>query len=224
MKKGYTALVVVMDTSGSMGSIASDMEGGFNRLVKEQQEVEAGTCDVSLVQFSSYVEERYTGKDVLKVEPIKMIADGMTALNDAIGMTIERQGARFRSMREEDRPEKVVFIIITDGEENNSRKFSTQKVRDMIAHQQQKYGWEFVYLAANVDTFKEAGARGIQSVNTISYLPDALSTRALYMQTSSKLTDFRVGASATMSFTDDERQKVMDASKNIAQPPSLPTP
>src|ERR1035437_3209746 len=151
MKENYTHISVVLDRSGSMSSIASDTIGGFNTFLKTQKEA-VGTCTFSLMQFDNEHTIIHDGVDINEVPDLDattFVPRGGTALWDAIGRTIHATGAYLGKMKEADRPEKVVFVIITDGDENSSREFSHAKVREMIKHQTDKYQWGIIFLGAN---------------------------------------------------------------------------
>lgn len=160
MKQGLAEIVVVLDRSGSMQSIRDDMVGGFDSFIKEQQKV-PGECNVTLAQFDDNYELVYSGISLMNVPSLDLVPRGGTALMDAVGRTINEVGARLKATPEDQRPERVLFVILTDGHENASKEFTKTRIFDMVTHQRTKYKWEFVYIGANQDSFTEAQGLGI---------------------------------------------------------------
>jgi len=160
MKQGLAEIVVVLDRSGSMSTIREDMIGGFDAFISEQQKL-PGECSVTLTQFDNDYEVVYSGKPLKDVPGLDLVPRGSTALMDAIGRTIGEVGARLKTTPEDQRPERVLFVILTDGAENASREFTKASINQMVTHQRTKYKWEFVYIGANQDSFAEAGQLGI---------------------------------------------------------------
>lgn len=160
MKQGLAEIVVVLDRSGSMQSIRNDMIGGFNAFIEEQRKL-PGDCNVTLTQFDDQYEVVYQGKPLKDVPSLELAPRGGTALLDAVGRTISQVGTRLESTPEDQRPERVLFVILTDGHENASRELSKAKIKEMVEHQRSKYSWEFVYIGANQDSFGEAQSIGI---------------------------------------------------------------
>lgn len=164
MKENFIHVCFVIDESGSMGSSVSDVLGGFKKVIDEQKAVKDGTCAVSLYKFATTAKEVYKGKNVNEAEYLTKATynpNGLTAMNDGIGMAIDEIGKWLNGMKEEERPEKNLFIIMTDGEENNSRDYSLTKVQEMIKHQEEKYNWSFVYMGTNITDLKSAKDLGI---------------------------------------------------------------
>lgn len=158
MKKGLTELVFILDRSGSMGGLEADTIGGFNGMI-EKQKREEGDAFVSVVLFDDRTEVLYDRVDLRKVEPMndkQYYVRGCTALLDAIGGAIHHIKNVHRYAREEDVPEKTLFIITTDGMENASRKYTSEKVKKMVEHEKEKYHWEFLFLGANMDAVQVA--------------------------------------------------------------------
>lgn len=154
MKENCIHVVFVVDESGSMGSSVNDVIGGFKTVVDEQKANKDGTCIVSYYKFATNVEEVYKGKDVNEVEYLtenNYKPSGLTAMNDGIGTAIDNIGKWLADMKEEDRPEKNLVVIITDGEENNSKEYTIDRVKEMIKHQEEKYSWSFVYLGTDIN-------------------------------------------------------------------------
>jgi len=182
MKDNLTELVVVIDRSGSMSSVASDAIGGFNSFLKAQQEL-PGEANLSVVQFNTEIETYADGAGVKAVKPLtstSYVPSGMTALYDAVGIQITKIGERLAKMAEADRPAKVIFAILTDGQENSSREYSGSKVAEMIKHQRDKYNWEFVFLAAGEEAFKEAQTLGMDLSKTIKFMNTGANQQASY--------------------------------------------
>jgi len=182
MKKGLTELVMILDRSGSMAGLEADTIGGFNGMI-EKQKNEPGEAYVSVILFDHEVERLYDRVDIKKVEPMtetQYYVRGCTALLDAVGSTIRHIGNVHKYAREEDVPEKTIFIITTDGLENASREYSYERVRKMIEHEKEKYNWEFLFLGANIDAAAEAGRFGIHASRAVNYESDSEGTRLNY--------------------------------------------
>ena len=172
--KDYTHICVVLDASGSMASIEDDTRGSFNSFMKAQREA-GGRTVFDLFQFSDKVKrivERADLSDFREDLMAKYRCSGCTALNDAVCTAIDTLGREFSDMREDERPENVIFAIITDGMENASREFTTEDVRRRITEQREKYNWDFQFLAANQDAFASGGRMGIGSENCANFVPD----------------------------------------------------
>ncbi len=182
MRKNHCEIVCIIDRSGSMASIKQDAIGGFNTFIEGQKAV-AGTANVTLVLFDDQYEVVYENVELSKVESLTektFVPRGMTALLDAIGKTINSVGERLSKTDEKDRPEKVMFCILTDGAENASTEFRKNIIKDMITHQREKYSWEFVFLAANQDAFTSADNIGISKNYTSNFVADGLGTRGAF--------------------------------------------
>ena len=182
MKNGITELVFILDRSGSMAGLEKDTIGGFNAMIERQKELD-GKVFVSTVLFSNESEVIHDRKDLREVQPMtskEYYVGGGTALLDAIGGAIHHIGNVHKYARPEDRPAKTLFIITTDGMENASRKYSYEKVRSMIERQKEKYGWEFVFLGANIDAAKEAARFGISEDYAANYHADSVGTAVIY--------------------------------------------
>ena len=182
MKKNLTELVFILDRSGSMSGLENDTIGGFNAMI-EKQKREAGEAYVSTVLFDNHREVIHDRVDIQKVEPMNQeqyYVRGSTALLDAVGKSIRHIANVHKYAREEDRPEKTLFIITTDGMENASREYSYERVRKMIEHEKDKYGWEFIFLGANIDAAKEAARFGIDESRAANYHADSVGTAVIY--------------------------------------------
>ena len=182
MKKNLTELVFILDRSGSMAGLEEDTIGGFNAMI-EKQKREPGKAVVSTVLFDSENEVIHDRVDIQKVEPLTdrdYYVRGCTALLDAVGGAIQHIGNVHKYAREEDRPEKTLFVITTDGMENASRKYSYDRLKMMIERQKEKYGWEFIFLGANIDAAKEAARFGIDADCVADYHADSKGTAVIY--------------------------------------------
>lgn len=161
-------LVFVIDESGSMYTSVNDVVGGFKSVIDEQKAVKDGACTVSLYRFSNNVKESFLGKDINDVPQFEYHTGGMTALYDGVGTAIDNVGKWLSDMKEEDRPDKTMVVIMTDGAENNSREYSASKVKEMIKHQEEKYSWEFVYMGFDLTNIDDAKTLGFKNVAVTS--------------------------------------------------------
>lgn len=182
MKKGLTELVFILDRSGSMAGLESDTIGGFNAMIEKQKKAE-GQAYVSTVLFNQKSVVIHDRVDVQRVEPLtgeQYSVYGCTALLDAVGRAIHHIGNIHKYAREEDRPEKILLVITTDGMENASREYSAEQIREMIERQKTRFGWEFLFLGANMDAVQTAGHMGIDSTRAVSYHSDPIGTQLNY--------------------------------------------
>ena len=213
MKENYTHIAVVLDRSGSMDSIKDDTIGGFNTFLKGQKEA-PGEATFTLIQFDHEYTPVYEMDDVkyiLPLGPATYQPRGSTALLDAIGRTISETGTALSKMREEDRPAKVVFVVITDGFENASREFSADTIKDMISCQTHIYKWEFVFLGANQDAIMTAGDLGMNVNNAMTYAANSMGTNCMYTSLNSNTTAYRKGTTTSMSWTSEDKKKQEEA-------------
>ena len=193
MRKGLTEVVFILDRSGSMSGLEADTIGGFNSMIAKQKK-EEGEAYISTVLFDDTCEVLYDRVPVNKVEPMndnQYYVRGCTALLDAIGGAIHHIVNVHKYAREEDRPEKTLFIITTDGMENASRQYSYEKVKEMVARQKEKYGWEFLFLGANIDAIDVAGKFGIDSNRALNYVSDHKGTQLNYEVLNKTVSEFR---------------------------------
>ena len=194
MKKNLTELVFILDRSGSMAGLEKDTIGGFNAMI-EKQKAEEGEAYISTVLFDNYSEvihDRVVLNAVPKLTEKEYYVRGCTALLDAVGGAIHHIGNVHKYAREEDRPEKTLFVITTDGMENASRRYSYEKVREMTQRQKEKYGWEFLFLGANIDAAKEAARFGIDADRAADYHADTQGTAVIYEAMSDVVYSVRV--------------------------------
>ena len=198
MKKGLTELVFILDSSGSMQGLEADTIGGFNSMI-EKQKKEEGEAYVSAVLFDDRMEVLYDRVELQKVEPMtdrQYYVRGCTALLDALGGAIHHIGNVHKYAREEDVPEKTIFVITTDGMENASRTYSLDRVRRMVERQQKQYHWEFLFLGANIDAIAEASRFGIHASRAANYVHDSAGTRLNFDVLSKAISGARASASA----------------------------
>ena len=182
MKKNLTELVFILDRSGSMQGLEGDTIGGFNSML-EKQKRETGEAFVSTVLFDTEIEVLHDRVRVGEVKPITgkdYYVRGCTALLDAIGGAIHHIGNIHKYARPEDVPEHTLFVITTDGMENASRRYDPQRVKEMIQRQKEKYGWEFLFLGANIDAIETAGHLDIAPDRAVNYHCDGVGTRLNY--------------------------------------------
>ena len=182
MKKNLTELVFILDRSGSMAGLEADTIGGFNAMLQKQRG-EPGEAVISTVLFDNETEvihDRVPLDRVLALTEKEYYVRGCTALLDAVGGAIHHIGNVHKYAREEDRPEKTLFVITTDGLENASRRYTYDKVKSMIERQREKYGWEFLFLGANIDAAREAARFGIRADCAADYHADSIGTEAVY--------------------------------------------
>lgn len=182
MKSGLTELVFILDRSGSMSGLESDTIGGYNAML-EKQKKEPGEAIITTVLFDDKYEllhDRINLLSVAKVTDEEYFVRGSTALLDAVGKTITKIGNVQKHTAEDQRAEHVMIVIITDGMENASREFSHEKVRQMIERQKSKYGWEFIFLGANIDAISTAERFGISKDRATNYNSDSEGTLLNY--------------------------------------------
>ncbi len=182
IRNNVTELVFILDRSGSMSGLEADTIGGFNAMI-EKQKKQKGECYVSTVLFDGVSEVLH---DRVRLSEIKPMTDkdytvrGCTALLDALGGAIHHIGNIHKYARPEDVPENTMFVITTDGMENASRRYSAEKVKEMIEHEKQKYGWEFLFIGANIDAVETAARYGIGADRAVNYNADKKGTSIVY--------------------------------------------
>ena len=193
MKKGLTEIVFILDRSGSMSGLEKDTIGGFNTTIEKQKQ-EEGEAIVSTVLFDNDMEVLHDRVSLEKVAPLtdkEYYARGCTALLDAIGGAIHHIGNVHKYAREEDRPEKTIFVITTDGYENASRRYTSDRVKQMVERQKQKYGWEFIFLGANIDAVETARNFGIDEERAANYVNDEAGIGVMYEAQCCLMSDIR---------------------------------
>ena len=204
MKNKITELVFILDRSGSMAGLEADTIGGFNAMIEKQKKQE-GECYVSTVLFddvSEVVHDRVRLCDVPKMTDEDYTVRGCTALIDAIGGAIHHIGNIHKYARAEDVPERTMFVITTDGQENASRRYSSKQVKKMIERQKEKYGWEFLFIGANIDAVETAKRYGIGSDRAVNYNADSQGTHVLYEAVGKAVCSLRANKSLNSDWSD----------------------
>lgn len=217
MNQDYTHITMLLDRSGSMKSVCSDTIGGFNSFLDSQKEVK-GKATFSLVQFDDRYEANYTGvniQDIPHLNEKTYIPRGWTRLLDAIGKSIVETGQFLSKMPEAERPAKVVFVISTDGEENDSKEFTSEAISKMIETQTNVFKWEFVFLGANQDAILTAEKLKIKKGNAMTYAANTKGIIDSAQSLAENLTSYRGGQKMSMVFSKKDRQKQKDAGVNI---------
>lgn len=193
MTKTSTELVFILDKSGSMGGLESDTIGGFNSMLNKQKALD-DDCRITTVLFDNNYELLHDRIDIQAVNPITekdYYVGGSTALLDAIGITLQKIIRVAKYTTKEDLTPKVIFVIVTDGMENASREYSSQKIKSMIEEQKTKYGWEFIFLGANIDAVETASHYGVSADRAMNYVPDRKGTNLNFKVMSYTVEKFR---------------------------------
>lgn len=197
MKENLTWIINILDESGSMGDIKSDTIGSYNQFFREQKLVE-GDAKCFLIKFNTKIEKVYEG---LSVQDVPLLTNDnyrpttYTRLYDAIGHTIDQLKSKLKETAEEEKPEKVLFVILTDGKENRSTDFDRTRIFEKISKREKK-GWNFIYLGANQDAMAEGGKIGINKFNTVTWSADAPGVNTAFMSASNYATKYRMAKSA----------------------------
>lgn len=195
-KNNLTELVFILDRSGSMSGLESDTIGGFNAMIAKQKK-EEGEAYVSTILFdnvSEVLHDRINLKEIPRMTSKDYTVRGCTALIDAIGGAIKHIGNIHKYARTEDVPAHTMFIITTDGQENASHRFSSDEVKKMIENQKEKYGWEFLFIGANIDAVETAARFGIERNRAVNYNADSKGTQILYETLSAPICAMRADA------------------------------
>lgn len=210
MNTNLTDITLVIDRSGSMSSVLDDAQGGVNAFLAEQAR-QPGDALLTLVQFDTEYEFIHRGVPIRQVPPYELRPRGSTALLDAVGRAVNETGERLAKMAEADRPGLVVFVVLTDGQENSSHEFTKAEIKKMIEHQQSVYNWQFTFLGANQDAFAEAGGMGIQAAGVANYALNKVFDACT--GTGGKVSRMRrqlaEGETVNNEFTDEERKKMV---------------
>lgn len=212
MKKNLVETILVVDRSGSMEHIKKSTIDGINEFLKTQRNLKKDV-KVTIAQFDTeynVIVENLNAKLVNDINEEIYIPRGGTALYDAIGTTIDSVGRRLRNTNESERPEKVIFVIITDGEENSSRTFGSNRIKEMIEEQRDKYNWDFVFLGANQDAILAAGHLGISPNSSMTYYANNNANTRMYSSLSAYVSNVAISGSA--AFTLEDRQAQNDLS------------
>ncbi len=193
IKNGITEMVFIIDKSGSMAGMEADTVGGFNSMIEKQKKLD-GKCYVSTVMFSNDSIVLHDRMDIQKIKPLterEYCVNGRTALFDAIGGAIHHIGNVHKYARNEDVPEHTIFVITTDGMENASYEYDGEKIKQMIRRQEEKYGWEFLFVAANIDAVEVASNIGIRKERAANYTQTGVGTRKVYDAVDYAMCSFR---------------------------------
>lgn len=208
----HADLTVVLDRSGSMSSVADETISGLNHFLAEQRKL-PGTAAFTLVQFDTAYEFVHRGIPIAAVPPLTretFVPRGMTALLDAVGRAINETGERLAATPEQDRPGKVIFVILTDGQENSSREFTRQRIFEMIGHQREVYAWDFVFLGANQDAIGAGATLNIPAANAMNYAANAAGTKGAFYAASRGVGANRTAAMRGLGpvayLTDEDRE------------------
>jgi hypothetical protein len=183
-----TAIIIVLDRSGSMAPIATDMEGALETFINGQKGV-PGSATVTLYQFDTKVELLFVNKPLDEVDHIRLVPGERTALNDALGRAINETGVRLAALEEATRPGSVIVVVVTDGKENASRTFSPAVIQHMVEHQTEKYQWQFLYIGSEASTHSDAAAIGIR--NSGFYQKTKAGVRGMSVDLSVSVSDYR---------------------------------
>ena len=203
MKNNVTELVFILDRSGSMAGLESDTVGGFNAMIEKQKKL-CGECFVSTVLFDSeseVIHDRVNLRDIKPMTDRDYTVRGCTALIDALGGAIHHIGNVHKYARAEDVPEKTVLVITTDGMENASHKYTAENVKAMIERQKEKYGWEFLFIGANIDAVETASRYGIGADRAVNYNADSDGTHIVYDSVSAAIGSVRAKKTVSASWS-----------------------
>jgi hypothetical protein len=212
MKSNYTHIVLLIDRSGSMSSIKYDMEGGIKAFLDNQKN-EDGECTVTVAQFDTLYETLFNRKPLNEVEEVKIEPRGGTALIDSMVRLINEVGIDLAEMDESERPEKILFVTITDGEENSSRHYSNEELKKKIEEQENIYKWNFTYIGANQDSFQSASQVGIKSFKAMNYSTSKKGIDKMFSKLSAATSRYRKVTSNNLSsdsfaYTDEEQKDI----------------
>ena len=223
MKENYTHIAIVIDRSGSMASMAKDVIGGFNTLIKDQKTVE-GEATITMAQFDDIYEIVHDFAPVKNVEELTnktFVPRGSTALLDAMGKTMEEVRGKVLDMKSDEQPAKVIFVFITDGEENASSKYNRSQIFQMIKdlkgkEQNNEINWEFVFIGANQDAIQEGGSMGFRAAASMTFDASGDGADLAFKSLSKSLTTYRCMYSkcASYSFEDSDRKEMDDLLKS----------
>lgn len=208
MKKNYSDITLILDRSDSMRSISQETIIGFNEFVNKQKELPV-EATFSLVQFDHEYELVHNGIPIESVPALDdktFVPRGMTALLDAIGKTVDNIGNRLASLNEDQRPEKVVVVIITDGRENSSSQYSLSEINEKISHQRDFYNWEFLFLGANQDAIETAASVGIRRTSSLTFASTPQGTKSAFQSIGRTVEFYTSGAADFAEFNDSDLQ------------------
>lgn len=192
-QNNVTEMVFILDRSGSMAGLESDTIGGFNSLIEKQKKLD-GKAYVSTVLFDNLTEVVHDRVEIQNIKPMteeQYFVRGCTALIDAIGGAIHHIASIHKYARPEDVPSHTVFVIITDGAENASRNYTSNRVKAMIEKEKEQYGWEFMFIGANIDAVETAREYGIDESRAVNYNADTVGTSIVYEAVESAVNSIR---------------------------------
>lgn len=205
MKNNVTELVFIVDKSGSMAGLEKDTIGGFNSMLQKQKN-EEGVCYISTVFFSELSEVIHNRINIKEVEPLTekdYVAGGCTALLDALGDAIKHITNVQKYAASDQKADNVIFVIITDGEENSSHKYSIREIKKMISMKQEKYGWEFIFLGANIDAIQTASSYGIKQNRASNFCCDPIGVNLNFCCVSEAISECRADGEISSEWADE---------------------
>jgi len=217
MRNGLSYLIFLVDRSGSMASIAKDMIGGFNAFIKAQRAAKAGDCKVFFYQFDTKYDAVYEGVDLEKVVDLTdktYVPRGGTALYCSHGKTIVAIGEKLNLMPESDRPEKVLIVTITDGENNSvlenseEKVYTLEQVKEMVKHQTDAYNWDFAYIGANQDAWQVGNNMGYAKGTSLNYVASSTGTAAMFDKLTKSTVSYRTCTDKKFAFEDEDNKPV----------------
>lgn len=209
-KENFTSINVIIDASGSMSHLSHDTIGNFNTFLQEQKAF-PGEAVFTLCTFNT---DYRLPHDFVKIASVPSldaktyVPQGGTALLDAMGTTIDSVGRKLAKLSEDERPSKVIFLIITDGHENSSKRFDAGQIKSMVEHQKDVYNWEFVFMGANIDAIAAGTDLGISMQNTLNYAATPAGTQNLYKSISENMSTYRGSTSSRADFFNQTQQGV----------------
>ena len=207
-KTNFTYVAILIDRSGSMNTIKDDIMGGLKTFASEQRKVD-GEIKVSLFDFDIKFQTIGENENLDLLERYVLVPRGNTALHDAIGRSVARVGEILAGMQEDERPEKVIFMIVTDGQENASTEYNSLQVSDIIKHQKEKYNWDFLYLGANQDAVEVANSIGISKKKSITYKAGGQGVNSVFRSFTGYVSASRADAVMDMAFSEEDRKNAV---------------
>lgn len=207
MKNNYTHVSILIDRSGSMASIRKSVMSGLEEFINDQKTLD-GDCTLSIVAFNHTKEyiSSFVDLKTYEFDPNQYQPSGTTALVDSMYEFIKETGQHLAKMSEDERPSKVVFLVITDGEENASKQFTNEQLKELVIEHTDIWKWNFTYIGANQDSFAVSKTLGISTSSTINYNTTINGVSNIFTLTSGKLKGYRSGNSKTLSYTSDEQE------------------
>lgn len=211
MKTNKTEILVLVDRSGSMESIKNDIEGAFKNYLAEQKKLD-GECYLTLAQFDTQYEIVYENRPIKEIDSFTISPRGGTALLDSLARLVDDSGKRFSALKEEDRPAKVVVLILSDGETNSDRYTNASQIKEKIKHQESKYSWSFIFIGTNFDAVTTGADYGIACASSLNFANTTSGINAAFSAVNNATSFYRCSTDLTRSytFTDDERKAAAD--------------